>query len=193
VKVLVGIGLLLVAIAAWIEIWLLVIQLATDSCSIGYCPVGHGDFEVVPYGPAAFVATIAVILLAGGVLFDRRLGKRAAASGLSRGPLRGVSAGIIAFSGIVVWFSVLYLLTWGQPFEWMAVPPPCVPPSPEMNLYCDTETSAELFHAYGPWALAIATGAGVLTAGVLLGVRRIVRCMRQAAIVSVQATPAKPS
>jgi hypothetical protein len=178
VKVLAVIGWPLVGIAVWIEVYALVIQLATDSCSFGYCALGHGTVGAAPHLAAAVVATLAVVLLAGMIVLDRRLGRRLSA-GQSAGAGESLTtARLMLALGILVGFGVLSLLTWGQPFGWIAEPPPCVPPAPEMNLYCDTATDAELFHLYGGSALLIATGAGVLAAGAGFGVRRIVSQLR---------------
>lgn len=165
-------GLPLVAIAVWVEFYALVLQGATQACSFGYCALGHGGTVAAPHGLAALVASLAVLILAGAVVLDRRLGRRLPqnpAPAWSRRP----TTGLIAVLGIAAWFAALSFLTWGQPFAWIPDPGPCVAP-PSMNLYCDMETPAQMFHDYGQVAFAIATGAGVLVIAALLGARRLV-------------------
>ena len=169
-------GLPLVAIAVWVESYALVLQGATEACSFGYCALGHGGTVAAPHGLAALVASLAVLLLAGGVVLDRRLGRR-----LPQNPAPARShlptTALISILGIAVWFAALSFLTWGQPFAWIPDPGPCVAP-PSMNLFCDTETPAQMFHDYGQVAFAIATGAGVLVIAALLGARRLVSRLR---------------
>lgn len=166
------IGFPLGAIALWVEVYALVIQGATDACSFGYCALGHGGTVAAPHGLAALVGMLAVLLLAGALVLDRRLGRRMPAKPAPAWT-HLPTTGLIAVLGIAAWFAALSFLTWGQPFAWIADPGRCVAP-PGMNLYCDTETSAELFHDYGQTALAIATGAGVLVIAALLGARSLV-------------------
>jgi hypothetical protein len=176
-KILAAIGWPLAAVALWVEVYLLALQVATDSCSIGYCPIGHHSLGAAPHGEAAIVATLAVVVLGAMLLLDRRLGRVDDGVPAARGTNRSVRTAVIVVVGIVVWFVVLSFLTWGQPFAWIAEPPPCVAPE-GMNLTCDSETSAQLFHAYGPWALLIATGAGAIAVAAMLGSLRIAARMR---------------
>lgn len=166
------IGFPLVAIALWVEVYALVIQGATDACSFGYCALGHSGTVAAPHGLAALVGTLAVLLLAGALVLDRRLSRRLPAK-LAAAWTYLPTTGLIAVLGIAASFAALSFLTWGQPFAWIADPGPCVAP-PSMNLSCDTETSAERFHDYGQVAFVIATGAGVLVIAALLGARSLV-------------------
>jgi hypothetical protein len=171
VKTLAAIASPLVAVGLWIEVYALVIQLATDSCSFGYCALGHSSTRAAPHAGAAIAATLAVVVLGGMVALDWRLGRRQNKPAI--GTSRSLPTALIVVIGIVVWFVALSFLTWGQPLGWIVAPGPCVPPEPSMNLSCDTETSAEAFHAYGPTAFLIATGAGAVALAVMLGGRRI--------------------
>jgi hypothetical protein len=172
VKPLRVVGFPLVALALWIEVYALVIQGATDACSFGYCALGHGGTVAAPHGLAALIGSLAVLLLVGGLVLDRRLSRPMPAKPTPAWTHFPVTV-LIAVLGVAAWFAALSFLTWGQPFAWVADPGPCVAP-PDMNLTCDTETSAQLFHDYGRAALAIAAGAGVLVIGALLGARSLV-------------------
>ena len=164
------IALPLLAGALFVEVYVLVIQGATDACSFGYCALGHGGTTAAPHGLAALAGTLAVLVLAGGLVLDRRLGRRMPASPVPPWT-QWLTTGLIGILGIAAWFGTLSFLTWGQPFAWIAGPGPC---SPRAIDYCDEQISAQLFHDYGQSALWFATGAGVLVITALLGARRLI-------------------
>lgn len=50
-KLLAGVGWLFVAIGLWIEVYAAFMQIATDGCSFGFCPVGHAPLVRRPICP----------------------------------------------------------------------------------------------------------------------------------------------
>lgn len=156
--------------AIFVEVYALVLQGATDACSFGYCAVGHGGTVAAPHGLAAVAGMFAVLILAGAVVLDRRLGRRMPAKPASVWT-RLFTTALIGTLGIAAWFATLSFLTWGQPFSWIAGPGPCNPPALD---YCDAQTEAQRFQDYGWSALWFATGAGVLVMTALIGARSLV-------------------